>query len=110
MRTPEPLVGAVLAAAALSGAILLSASDAHAAPKKTQVQLDCEEAGGKYVRNSPSSESCCFEEALDDENHHCKEFIAGEYVGVSRDVTVGPGPAVAQLDPLWVPRAGRQPQ
>jgi hypothetical protein len=34
MRTPEPLVGAVLAAAALSGAILLSASDAHAAPKK----------------------------------------------------------------------------
>jgi hypothetical protein len=106
MRTDEPFARAVITAAAITGAILMSAPGAQGAPK-SQVQTDCEKAGGNYVLNSASSESCCFEEALDDEDHHCKEYIAGEYVGVSRVVDFGSEPGAPQLVPPSVLRPNR---
>jgi hypothetical protein len=78
MNTP---LGAVLAAATVAGAMLLSAGAAHA--DKSQVQIDCEKAGGSYTQNSTSSESCCFHETVDSAGHHCKEYLSGEYVGNS---------------------------
>ena len=80
MNTP---LGAVLAAATVAGAMLLSAGVAHADKPKSDVQIDCEKAGGTYTQNSTSSESCCFHETIDSDGHHCKEYISGEHVGNS---------------------------
>lgn len=83
MNTP---LGAMLGAATIAGAMLLSAGVAHA--DKSQVQIDCEKAGGTYSQSSTSSETCCFHETIDSDGHHCKEYISGEHVGNS--ITVHP--------------------
>jgi hypothetical protein len=93
---------AILAPAVVVGTMLLAAPTAFA--DKSQVQIDCEKAGGTYTQNSASSETCCFKTPVDNNGHYCKEYIAGEFVGVSRTGAVNP-PGTGGLHPVQPPPA-----
>ena len=98
--TKRSLVAAVIAAGGVAAALLLSGPAAHA-DGKSQVQIDCEKAGGTYTATTSSVESCCFKEAVNDAGQHCKIYVLGELSGYGRELdpthpTTKPG-RVAQL-------------
>jgi hypothetical protein len=72
--------GVTIAVGAIAAGLVLSAPVAHAG--ESDVETWCTGwRDGTYHKDSNGVETCCFEEAIDADGHHCEVYVAGERVG-----------------------------
>jgi hypothetical protein len=93
------LLAAVVAAGGIAATMFLGTAVANAdAPAAGRGP--CEAAGGTYSQTSAGVESCCFQEAINSQGHHCYVYVAGVLSGTNFVQPPSPTATVHPVQPL----------